>query len=63
MIVDFKLGVLFSILADMDEVGKRFMVARGGSGGGPENGFVCSKGEAKSVRIDLKLLADVGLVG
>ena len=39
------------------------MVARGGTGGGPENGFKAEKGQSRSVRIDLKLLADVGLVG
>ena len=38
-------------------------VASGGIGGCPETGFSGQKGEARCVVLDLKLIADVGLVG
>lgn len=49
--------------ADLNHPGDRSIVSRGGQGGGPHNNFKHTKGVAQSVRIDLKLLADVGLVG
>lgn len=43
--------------------GDRCIVSKGGEGGGPHNEFNAFKGQAHSVKIDLKLLADAGLVG
>lgn len=40
-----------------------FIVAKGGSGGSPANGFLGVKGETKTVDLNLKLIADIGLVG
>jgi GTP-binding protein len=63
------------VLADMDEDGKRAIIARGGKGGFGNAHFVSSvrqaprvaeKGEAGeqlTVRLELKMIADVGLVG
>jgi GTP-binding protein len=62
-------------LADLTEVGARVMVARGGRGGRGNAAFATSTnraprrtepgepGESRRLRLRLKLLADVGLVG
>jgi len=63
------------LLADLAEVGQRVLVARGGRGGLGNARFASSTnraprkvqpdeaGEIKDLRLEMKLLADVGLVG
>ena len=63
------------LIADLAKVGDRALVAKGGRGGMGNARFVSSTnraprkvqpgepGEEKHVRLELKLLADVGLVG
>src|SRR5687767_7933209 len=64
-----------TLLADLDEDGQRVLVAKGGRGGRGNARFVSSTnraprrtepgeaGEEKFLRLELKLLADVGLIG
>ncbi|TKS82050.1 GTP-binding protein 10 [Collichthys lucidus] len=51
------------IIGDLNTEGERLMVAKGGSGGTQYSAFEPSRGQAKHIRLDLKLIADLGLVG
>ncbi|CAG4906523.1 unnamed protein product [Colias eurytheme] len=51
------------VIGSIDEEGQTVIVARGGPGGKPENNFLGHFGQIHHIRLDLKLIADVGLVG
>lgn len=51
------------ILGELNTEGDRVLVAKGGFGGTPYSAFEPKKGKAKQIRLDLKLIADLGLVG
>lgn len=52
------------IMAELDEVGSRIVVAKGGRGGSPamEN-WRGEKGEIAMIRLEMRLIADVAMVG
>lgn len=50
-------------LGEIDKEGEKVLIARGGVGGCKDNGFCGMKAESGNVTFDLKLIADVGLVG
>lgn len=51
------------VLGSIDKEGDTIIVARGGPGGTPNNNFLGHFGQVHHVRLDLKLIADIGLVG
>ncbi|KAK7508489.1 hypothetical protein BaRGS_00000055, partial [Batillaria attramentaria] len=51
------------ILGSLNEVDDQVCVARGGKGGNRDNLFLGKRGEGRVVNLNLKLIADVGLVG
>ncbi|XP_049586948.1 GTP-binding protein 10 isoform X2 [Syngnathus scovelli] len=51
------------ILGDLNAAGDRVLVAKGGNGGSFSSAFLPSKGQSRQIRLDLKLIADMGLVG
>lgn len=50
-------------LGDVNKEGEQVVIAKGGAGGNKNTGFSGLKGEKLMVTLDLKLIADVGLVG
>ncbi|KPJ07368.1 GTP-binding protein 10-like [Papilio machaon] len=51
------------VLGTIDKEGDTVIVARGGPGGDPDNNFLGHFGQIHHIRLDLKLIADIGLVG
>ncbi len=47
----------------MNTEGEKILVAYGGEGGSPKTDFYPEKSEPHTLRLDLKLLADIGFVG
>ncbi|KAJ8980050.1 hypothetical protein NQ317_012890 [Molorchus minor] len=50
-------------LGEVNKEGEKLIIAKGGTGGHSKNGFLGTKGQAYPVKLDLKLIADIGLVG
>ncbi|CAH1404335.1 unnamed protein product [Nezara viridula] len=68
VVIDAPLGITIlnesgKKLGEIDKEGEKVLIARGGVGGCKDNGFCGMKGESGNVTFDLKLIADVGLVG
>nr|XP_053631800.1 GTP-binding protein 10 homolog [Cherax quadricarinatus] len=51
------------VLGDVNIPGDKVLVARGGAGGSSVNQFCGQQGQVCDIQLELKLLADVGLVG
>ena len=52
-----------NLIADLNAPGQEVCVVKGGQGGSKINNFIGIRGQTMHVRLDLKLLADIGLVG
>ncbi|XP_073533550.1 GTP-binding protein 10 [Phyllobates terribilis] len=66
--VDVPVGIAITTdngnkIGDLDREGDKLRVARGGLGGGFRTDFLPAKGQKRIIRLDMKLIADVGLVG
>lgn len=48
---------------NLNKEGDRVLAAKGGSGGSSYSAFEPTKGQVNHIRLDLKLIADLGLVG
>ena len=53
----------YNYTGDLNDDGDEVVVARGGVPGGPDTEYRGIKGESLNVTLDLKLIADIGLVG
>lgn len=53
-------GILIGEVNNEDET---LVIAKGGKGGSPLNDYQAQSGQAFSVNLDLKLIADIGLIG
>nr|ACO14572.1 GTP-binding protein 10 homolog [Caligus clemensi] len=51
------------LLKDLDSEEVLVKVAAGGNGGCSQNGWIGQPGQSRHIRLDLKIIADVGLVG
>lgn len=50
-------------LGEVNKDGDKLMVAKGGPGGSPESQYCGLKGQVETIVLDLKLIADIGLIG
>ena len=48
---------------DLNDFGQEYKAAIGGAGGSEITNFIGLPGQKRHIRMDLKLLADIGLVG
>ncbi|CAH8608462.1 unnamed protein product [Heterobilharzia americana] len=51
------------VIGNLDKPGQKLLVAQGGVGGFRQNGYIGSPGQAHSIVLDLKLMADYSLIG
>jgi len=50
-------------LGELNKEDAKLLVAKGGMGGCEQTGYCGLKGVSRMIKLDLKLIADVGLVG
>ncbi|KAF0764543.1 GTP-binding protein 10 [Aphis craccivora] len=51
------------LIGELNEPDSELIVGKGGDGGNKTNGYCGLRGESKSIKLELKLIADIGLVG
>lgn len=54
---------MYENLGEVNSEGANLLVAKGGIGGCERTGYCGLKGEKRTIVLDLKLIADIGLVG
>lgn len=54
---------MYVYLGELNSEGEKLIVAKGGPGGCEQTGYCGLKGERRAIILDLKLIADVGLIG
>ena len=52
-----------NLLVEFNENGQEYVICKGGQGGNKLNSYIGAPGQKRFIRLDLKLLADIGLVG
>lgn len=57
------LSIRLCVQGELNIEDEEVVIAKGGTGGHPKNGFLGTKGQEYPVLLDLKLIADIGLVG
>ena len=50
-------------IVEFNENGQEYVICKGGQGGNESNSYIGASGQKRFIRLDLKLLADIGLVG
>lgn len=61
--MSYLMVIFYHSLGELNCEEDRLLVAKGGHGGALYSGFLPSKGQTRQIRLDLKLIADLGLVG
>lgn len=59
----FLIFFMIKHLGELNKEDMKLLVAKGGNGGSEETGYCGLKGESQTIKLDMKLIADVGLVG
>lgn len=68
MVIDVPCGVTAEtdsgiVIGEINSQDEKLILAKGGKGGSPLNDYQAQLGQAFSVNLDLKLIADIGLIG
>jgi GTPase involved in cell partitioning and DNA repair len=54
---------VYARTGEVNQPGDKILVAKGGKGGDASNNYTGQRGHGYSIRLDLKLIADIGFVG
>lgn len=68
LVIDVPLGITAMtdtglVIGEVNGENEELLIAKGGKGGKSGNKFIAGEGTAFSINLDLKLIADVGLIG
>ena len=63
MLLSCSLSLSNSPVGEVNKRGEQLMIAKGGEGGGPFNGYAGQPGQFAKLMLELKIISDVGLLG